>query len=54
MQERNGEVSQIVCNHIKAALRCFSEAVPLVINSSVLDVLNIDPEIKKVSKYTLQ
>lgn len=45
--ERNGEVSQIVCNHIKAALRCFSEAVPLSINSSVLDVLNIDPEIKE-------
>ncbi|KAL0275894.1 UNVERIFIED_CONTAM: hypothetical protein PYX00_003614 [Menopon gallinae] len=45
--ERKGEVNLVVCSHIRAALRCFSEAVPLSINTSVLDVLNISQEIKE-------
>lgn len=48
LQERHGDVNPTVCNHIRAALRCFSEAAPLSINTSVLDVLSIDQNIKKV------
>ncbi|EEB17858.1 conserved hypothetical protein [Pediculus humanus corporis] len=45
--ERDGKISPVLCNHIKAALRCFSEAVPLAVNTSVLEILNIADEIKK-------
>ncbi|KAK6641715.1 hypothetical protein RUM44_013430 [Polyplax serrata] len=45
--ERDGEISPVICNHIRAALRCFSEAIPLSINTSVLEVLNINEEIRK-------
>ncbi|XP_049859146.1 uncharacterized protein C2orf42 homolog isoform X2 [Schistocerca gregaria] len=45
--EKSDTVTLTTCQHIRAAMRCFTEAVPLTLKDSVLAALNISNEIKE-------
>lgn len=45
--EKSDTVTLTTCQHIRAAMRCFTEAVPLTLKDSILAALNISNEIKE-------
>lgn len=47
LKERSENERSVSCNHISAALKCVSNAIPLGVSTDVLDAMSIHPNFKK-------